>query len=220
MLDQSISPRDVPLFDGIKEEELSDLLLCMKARNRRYHKGEYILLDQDEVQEVGVVLSGMVHMLKEDSQGHNTLITYLEKGDVLGESFAVKEEKNSYVSFFAATDAHILFLSLSQILHPCKKNCPFHGRVAKNLLQLIGEKNLRLMERIEVSSKTTLREKIMAYLMLLEAKQGQKYIEVPLNRSEMASFLHSNRSAMSRELMAMKADGLIDYDGNTFVLKK
>ena len=88
------------------------------------------------------------------------------------------------------------------------------------MLQLIGEKNLRLMERIEVSSKTSLREKIMAYLMLLEAKQGQKYIEVPLNRSEMASFLHSNRSAMSRELMAMKADGLIDYDGNTFVLKK
>ena len=62
--------------------------------------------------------------------------------------------------------------------------------------------------------------KITFILPAIGKKQGQKYIEVPLNRSEMASFLHSNRSAMSRELMAMKADGLIDYDGNTFVLKK
>ena len=220
MLDQAIAAKNIPLFQGIKEEELSDLFGCLKPRNRRFHKGEYILLDQDEVQEVGVILSGMVHMLKEDSQGHKTLITYLEEGEVLGESFAVKEENNSYVSFYAATDVSILFLTLAQILHPCKKNCPFHGRVAKNLLQLLGEKNLRLMERIEVASKTSLREKILAYLNLLEVKQGQKYIEVPLNRLEMASYLHSNRSAMSRELMAMKADGLIDYDGNTFVLKK
>ena len=37
-----------------------------------------------------------------------------------------------------------------------------------------------------------------------------------LNRTEMASYLQSNRSAMTRELSAMKADGLIDYDRNMF----
>ena len=220
MPDQAISLQDIRLFNGIREEDLANMLVCLKGRNRRYHKGEYILLDQDEVQDVGVVLSGMVHMLKEDSQGHKTLITYMEKGDVLGESFAMKEERNSYVSFFAATDVNMLFLSLEHVLHPCKNNCPFHTHLVKNLLQLIGDKNLRLMERIEVASKTTLREKILAYLNMLEVKQGQKYIKVPLNRTEMANYLHSNRSAMSRELMAMKADGLIDYDGNIFVLKK
>ena len=220
MPDQAISLKDIRLFDGIREEDLANMLVCLKGRNRRYHKGEYIFLDQDEVQDVGVVLSGMVHMLKEDSQGQKTLITYMEKGDILGESFAMKEERNSYVSFYAATDVYMLFLSLEHVLHPCKNNCPFHARLVKNVLQLIGDKNLRLMERIEVASKTTLREKILAYLSMLEAKQGQKYIKVPLNRTEMASYLHSNRSAMSRELMAMKADGLIDYDGNIFVLKK
>ena len=157
-------------------------------------------------------------MLKEDSQGHKTLVNYVSKGDILGESFAVKKERNSFVSFYAATDARVLFLSLAQILQPCRKNCPFHGRLAKNLLHLLGEKNLQLMEHIEVSSKASLRDKILAFLRLLQEKQGQKYIKVPLNRSEMASYLQSNRSAMSRELMLLKQEGVIDYDGNTFVL--
>ena len=35
----------------------------------------------------------------------------------------------------------------------------------------------------------------------------------------MASFLQSNRSAMTRELSDMQSEGIIDFDGNTFVLK-
>lgn len=42
---------------------------------------------------------------------------------------------------------------------------------------------------------------------------------IPLNRTEMASFLQPDRSAMARELNAMRDEGLIDFDGNTFTLK-
>ena len=84
---------------------------------------------------------------------------------------------------------------------------------------MMGVKNAQLLEKIEVASKSTLREKILCYLNLLARKQGGKYISVPLNRTEMASFLQSNRSAMTRELSDMQAEGLIDFDGNTFVLK-
>ena len=34
----------------------------------------------------------------------------------------------------------------------------------------------------------------------------------------MAAYLQANRSAMTRELAAMRQEGLIDFDGNTFVL--
>ena len=217
-----ISPiprRELPVFAGIEEKDLDALLLCLNAYTRRYRAGEFVLLDQDEVRHVGLVLSGKVHALKEDSLGHKTLLAYLEAGEVFGETFAVKKEPESYVSFYAAANTQVLFLSMEHLLHPCKLNCPFHERLAENVFHLLCEENLRLIEKIEVCAKGSLREKILAYLNILARKQGQKYITVPLNRTEMASYLQSNRSAMSRELAEMKAEGIIDYDGSTFVLK-
>ena len=35
----------------------------------------------------------------------------------------------------------------------------------------------------------------------------------------MANYLSTNRSSMTRELSAMREEGLLDYDRNTFVLK-
>ena len=72
------------------------------------------------------------------------------------------------------------------------------------------------MEKIEITSKSSLREKILAYLSMLAQKQNSTYVTSPLSRTELAEYLGSNRSAMTRELAAMRSDGIIDYDGNCF----
>ena len=43
-------------------------------------------------------------------------------------------------------------------------------------------------------------------------------VTIPLSRSEMADYLCTNRSALSRELTNMKKDGILDYDLRTFRL--
>ena len=220
MRENALENRDIRLFDGIEPQELEEMLVCLKSFTRSYGAGEFILLDQDKVQRVGVVLRGMVHVLKEDPSGHRTLLSYLEPGEIFGQTFALRPETRSYLSFCAAEDAQILFLSLEHVITPCKNNCAFHKRLSANVFRLIGEENLRLVEKLEVCTKANLREKILAYLRLLSRRQGQKYIKVPLNRSDMAAYLQSNRIAMTRELSAMRDEGIIDFDGNTFVLKE
>ena len=46
--------------------------------------------------------------------------------------------------------------------------------------------------------------------------QGSRYFEIPFGRVELAEYLCVDRSALTRELAKMKADGLIDYDKNCF----
>ena len=208
-----------PIFHGINDSDRAALLGCLKTYTRSYRKGEFILLEQDHVQDVGIVLSGTVHMLKEDVWGRRTLLDYMEPGEIFGETFALRHEQASHVSFLAATDMKALFLPLDHVLTPCKKQCSFHTALSRNFFLLMGEKNLRLMEKIEISAKGSLREKILAYLSIQAQKQGSKYIKIPLNRTEMASYLHANRSATTRELSEMQAEGLIEFDGNTFVIK-
>ncbi|MBR2008655.1 MAG: winged helix-turn-helix domain-containing protein, partial [Peptococcaceae bacterium] len=94
----------------------------------------------------------------------------------------------------------------------------FHHRLIENLVQLIADKNLALMKKVEVVTKKTLREKILAYLSQQAQLQSSEYFEIPLGRLELAEYLCADRSALTRELNAMRLDGIIDYDKNVFRL--
>ena len=70
--------------------------------------------------------------------------------------------------------------------------------------------------RCKVVSKRTIREKLLAYLSIQAQTQNARYCEIPLGRVELAEYLCVDRSALTRELVKMKEDGLIDYDKNCF----
>ena len=77
----------------------------------------------------------------------------------------------------------------------------------------VSEQNMKLVfEQI----KRSIREKLLAYLSIQAQAQQSRYFEIPLGRVELAEYLCVDRSALTRELVKMKADGLIDYDKNCF----
>ncbi|BAK45989.1 MAG: Crp/Fnr family transcriptional regulator [Lachnospiraceae bacterium] len=220
MQQTAIPYTDIPLFSEIRPEDLEVMLHCLKSYRRTFAKGEVVILDQDKVPYFGVVLSGCIHMMKEDIWGGQTLLSYMNPGELLGETFALRKENSSHVSFIAAKNSEILFISSYHILHTCQRGCSFHQQITQNMFDLLGEKNIGLMEKIEITSKPTLREKILAFLSLQAQKQESKYITLPLSRVEMANYLSTNRSSMTRELAAMRDEGILDFDKNTFILKK
>ena len=210
---------DMEIFKGIEKENLNALLYCMKSYVRSYKKGEMIHLEENHEKHVGVVLYGSIHMIKTDVWGKETLLTYMGEGEIFGETFGNSASEDEYVSFLSAAKTEVLFLSFEKAIHVCKNQCGFHFRLIENLFDLISKKNIQLMEKIEVTSRSSLREKILAYLSLQAQKQKSKYIELGLSRTDMAQFLCTNRSAMTRELSALKEEGVIDFDRNTFILK-
>ena len=69
-------------------------------------------------------------------------------------------------------------------------------------------------------SKKTIRDKLLSYFNSLATKASSNYFEIPFNKTELASFLSVDRSAMSTELTKMKEDGLIDFDKKQFRLMR
>ena len=94
--------------------------------------------------------------------------------------------------------------------------CVFHHRLIENMVRIIANKNRDLMRKVEVVSKRTIREKLLAYLSIQTQTQNSRYFEIPLGRVELAEYLCVDRSVLTRELVKMKEDGLIDYDKNCF----
>ena len=206
----------VPLFHGIEADKLNAMLKCIGYHISSYKKGENISFEEEHVKYIGIVLSGSVDMVKEDLWGNKTIIARMHANELFGEAFACGSSTLSIVTVTAAEKTKILFLPFQKVMHTCNMTCVFHHRLIENMVRLIADKNQNLMRKVEIISKKTLREKILAYLSLQAQLHDSRYFRISLNRAELADYLCAERSALSRELSRMKEDGLIDYDQNMF----
>ena len=205
-----------PLFDGVNPEDRKTMLGCIGYHIGVFRKGDIIAFEEENMKHIGIVISGAVDMVKEDLWGNKTMLVRIRKDEVFGETFACGSDNLSVVTFLVSEDARILFLPFNRVMHSCTMACQFHHRLIENMVHIIANKNRDLMRKVDVVSKRTIREKLLAYLSIQAQVQKSRYFEIPLGRVELAEYLCVDRSALTRELVKMKEDGLIDYDRNCF----
>lgn len=210
----------INLFHDIKKEDLKIMFSCLGAYTKTYKKNEIIYLENHDIRFIGIILSGRVNMIKEDSNGNNSILVYLKIGDLFGETFACSNLTISKVSFVSANKCKILFIPFHKVLYTCKMTCTFHHRLIENMIEYISTKNVMLMNKIEIISKKTIREKIISYLQLQRDNFGCDDFEIELGRVELAEYLCTDRSALTRELNNMKAEKIIEFEKNRFKLLK
>ena len=204
------------LFKGIEEENRLAMLHCTGYRLVQYQKGQVISLEQEQIRHIGVVLSGAVDMVLEDLWGGTTLLVRQTEGETFGETFACGDDNRALATYVAAEDSRVVFIPFHKVMHTCNHSCQFHHRLVENMVRIIADKNRELLRKVDVVSRKSLREKILAYLSIQSKIQQSRYIEIPLGRVELAQYLCVDRSALTRELEKMRSDGLIDFHRNTF----
>jgi CRP-like cAMP-binding protein len=207
------------IFKNITTTEMRPLFNCLNFYIKEYSKNDFIFNDNITINNIGIVLKGQVQMLKEDCFGNKSILTVITEKELFGETFASLVNSSSTVSFIASKNCKILFLEYKKVLRTCEKNCNFHHQLIENMVLVIAKKNIQLMNKIEITSKKSLREKILSYLSIEADKAKSIYFEIPMGRVELAEYLCANRSSLTRELNKMKEDEIIDFDKNIFKLK-
>ena len=215
-MELDLNQMNAPLFDGIEAEDRKSVLGCIGYHIGTYQKGDIIAFEAEKIRHVGIVLCGAVDMVKEDIWGNRTMLVRIRKDGLFGETFACGDDPLSVVTFLVSEDAKILFLPFDRAMHSCTMACHFHHRLMENMVRIIANKNRDLMRKVEVVSKRTIREKLLTYLSIQAQQQNSRYVQLPLGRVELAEYLCVDRSALTRELVKMRQDGLIDYDKNCF----
>ena len=131
-------------------------------------------------------------------------------GSSFGESLCFLQTKESPVYIMAMEDTVLLRLSTDALQTAGNDN----PELQRRFTAVLAGKTLMMNNRIQVLSKLSIRGKLTAYFTELAAAQGSSVIRLPMNRDDTAAYIGANRSALSRELARMKADGLIDYRKN------
>lgn len=206
------------LFKNMNEENISAMLKCLNAKTKSYKKDDFIFREGQMAKNIGVILSGTVQVVIEDFYGNRNILSRMVQTETFGESFACAHTASLPVNVIASEDSTILFLDCLRITDTCANTCSFHKQIIYNLLCDIATKNIAFQQKIEITSRRTTREKIMAYLTLQSRLHQSNSFSIPYNRQELADYLEVDRSAMSAEISKLKKEGLIDCNRSDFTI--
>ncbi len=206
------------LFSGIRPQDAALLLSRLNARNTRYRQNTVVIEEGGQVRDFGLLLYGNGRSFKIDAEGRTITITLLKKGSEIGVLLAAAMDHTSPVSVEVEENASILFISYGRMMDRSLESCPGHLRLVQNYMGILAEKGLVLHQRMDCLLRPSAREKILAYLNRAAGNSREAFFTIPMDRKAMAQYLNLDRSALSRELSRMKAEGLIDFYKSSFRL--
>lgn len=206
------------LFKGISERARRKIEKCLRLHIMDYKKGETVCHYGDGSERIGIVLSGRAALLRTDYNGYESLLENLPEGAVFSESMSYARSAGDSIIVRSMAKSQIAYLDYDRILScpdGCKSLCGEQAALKQNLISLLTNRSKLLSERVEVLGCHSIREKLLCFfrLRLNGAETGK--LEMPFTWVELAAYINADRSAMMRELSAMKAARLIEVSGSS-----
>jgi len=186
--------------------------LAMKC----YEKDEIVALEGDPCESIGLIVAGSVHAQKTFGDGRCLIIDTLLPGSSFGEVIVFSDQNTYPATILANEPARIIYLNKEAAIRLGVSSPIF----MTNLMRLLSNKILMLNKKIKSLSFQSLRQKITFYILEEFGKQKKLHLSITPSRNELALLLGMPRPSLSRELAAMKADGLIDYDRKSISIRQ
>lgn len=197
------------LFAGFSCAELEALLPQLQPAVRRYAAGATLLPTGSDTSQMGIVLEGGIEAAKYTRAGEAFIVARMGPGGIFGDVLAAGRQK-SPVTVRAAQESRVLLLESERLFAAPGADAGLHRRLLVNLVGVIAGKYFQLDRRIDLLLTRGLRRRIADYLLDAGRGQGTGGFCIPYTRAELAAYLGCERSALSRELSAMAAEGLIE----------
>jgi len=205
------------LFRGLPQKELQQALQFFSATQRAYKKGAFLNRIGEPLPHFGLVLAGTIQVYMDDIDGNHMIMANVGEGDTFGESLCFLQQDAS-VYICSMTDAVVLWMSTDRIRHPAENLTPHELSFANRFTAMLAQRTLSMNDRIQILSKISIRDKLITFFSQHCSRTGRQTFDLPFDRNDMATYLGVNRSALSRELGAIRAEGIIDFHKNHFVI--
>ncbi len=197
-----------PLFSGMTEEEISDCLQCSDAKILSYEKDEMVFYQKDVPTHLLVLIEGSVAICNDTASGKRSIVAAFDQsGELFGEVFVFLKRKEYDHYAQAISSSHVLQIPKEFLFQTCGEMCGHHAKLISNMLTILAQKAYFLNQKVQILSCATLRQKITKVLLRNSDPDGK--VNLSMNREELADFLNTARPSLSRELMNMQEDGLI-----------
>ncbi len=205
----------VNLFENISLKNQEKLIKLLRGYTVNYHRNQAItdLFKDDD--EIGLIVSGNVKIIQNNYNGTSTTMGDFYDNDLIGSMLLYIN--NVETKIIAKEETQMIIFSYHEIMNQ-EINDKSYNQFIKNLLDIIKWNMTEKSERIKMLTNKTIRNKLLEYFNINSRKSGSRYIYLPFNFSDLASYLAIDRSAMSREIGYLKEEGFIEIKGKRITL--
>ncbi|MCC1491701.1 Crp/Fnr family transcriptional regulator [Cognatishimia sp. F0-27] len=186
---------------------------------RRFEAGSHVIWSGDKMDFVGSVVSGIATLTQTMEDGRTQMVGLLLPSDFVGRP----GREGSAYDVVATTD----------LVMCCFRKKPFERMmettpaIAQRLLQMTLDELDAAREWMLVLGRKTAREKIASLLSIIarrdaslnfNSSDGGLTFDLPLTREAMADYLGLTLETVSRQISALKKDGVIVLEGKRHVI--
>ena len=205
------------LLSGLSQPELQTL--ASRTVRKLFSTGELLFSEGEPCHGLHIIARGKVRIFKTSMSGREQVLAVNTPGESVAE-VPVFDGGPFPASAVAIEDAEIAYISRRDFQAYCME----HPEVALKVLQVVGTRLRLLVGIIEELSFTTIRQRLIAALVKLAQSEGTKTargieFQLPATHQELANQLGTVRELISRNLMRLQAEGLLDVDARQIVVK-
>lgn len=185
---------------------------------RKFEQGTHVIWSGDRMDFVGSVVSGIATLTQTMEDGRTQMVGLLLPSDFVG-----RPGRDS-----AAYDV----VATTDLVMCCFRKAPFETmlvqtpHIAQRLLEMTLDELDAAREWMLVLGRKTAREKIASLLSIIARRdatlnmrghEGALVFDLPLTREAMADYLGLTLETVSRQISALKKDGVIQLEGKRHV---
>jgi CRP/FNR family transcriptional regulator len=205
------------LFSSLTQPELH--LLAARTVRKLFSAGELLFSEGEPCSGLHIIVRGKVRIFKTSASGREQVLAENVPGESIAE-IPIFDGGPYPASAAAVEDTDLAFISRRDFNAYCLE----HPEVALKVLSVVGARLRRLVGIIEELSFTTIRQRLISALIKLAQNEGKTTargieFQLPSTHQELAHQLGTVRELISRNLMRLQAEGLLDVDARQIVVK-
>jgi CRP/FNR family transcriptional regulator len=194
-------------------------MLASRTVRKLFSAGELLFSEGEPCSGLHIIATGKVRIFKTSVNGREQVLAMNVPGESVAE-LPVFDGGPYPASAIAIEETEIAFISRRDFHAFCIE----HPEVPLKMLSVVGARLRRLVGIIEELSFTTIRQRLIAVLVKLAQLEGKKTehgieFHLPATHQELAHQLGTVRELISRNLMRLQAEGLLDVDARQIVVK-
>lgn len=193
-------------------ELVSEIFNCGKEFH--FKQNDIVIDIGQPVGYMPLLLSGALKILREDDNGEELLLYFLEKGDTCAMSMSCcLGQQISKIRATAETDGSLLLIPVDKMEAWMAKYPSWRNFIIESYHIRLNE----MMDAIDSLAFLNLEERLMRYLK--EKTEVLNSLEINSTHQEIATEMHTSRVVISRVLKALEKKGFLQLHRNKIQLK-
>ncbi|EHK2401138.1 Crp/Fnr family transcriptional regulator [Clostridium perfringens] len=216
---KELCAKNISIFSTLSNEEL--LKIVDMTEHKSFKENDVLCREGEKSDKLFLIREGRVKICKITKEGKEQIVYVLSKGDFFGENNIFTSNNISNFSAYAIIDVKLCILKKENLEKILIKN----PEISLKIIQEMADRINSAENLAQTLATRDVEARLATVLIEFMNKYGQKkeeeiYINLPLNREQIANYCGITRETVSRRLSKFDKLGIIKLQGNKGLIIK